>query len=307
MLVDAHRDVAQHVFAESRCWRSTSVTAAGGVSRLSMVKCALRFLLDAERERLDAPVFRIADELAAEALDDALEGGGHLLDLLRAQILARQVDVFVQWHANAFPLLSLVWRQALRAFRERQRSSQEGGNTGRRTMRSYRPFSGTAVRSAPGRDRAEARFIARILPATQAGNERVFGELQARDGALKLCRRSRGSGRQAGPPSGRHRAGSRMRRLRRVRAVLQPVERAEQLFERLCQQHLLEARVGARTRDIRLGNYQMLDDPTAAYRRTLRTSFAPKGCPKVPKPGTVPLQLDRRGSRCLKACVFSEG
>ncbi len=55
----------------------------------------LAVLADAEGERLDAPVFGIADELAAEALDDALESGRHFLDLLRAQILARQIDVLV--------------------------------------------------------------------------------------------------------------------------------------------------------------------------------------------------------------------
>src|SRR5205085_3754115 len=64
----------------------------------------LAVLTDAERERLDAPVFRVADKLAAEALDDALEVRRHLLDLLRAQILARQIDVFVQWHGMPFPV-----------------------------------------------------------------------------------------------------------------------------------------------------------------------------------------------------------
>src|SRR5205085_3221245 len=71
---------------------------------LEQGEVGLAVLADAERERLDAPVFRVADELAAEALDDALEAGRHLLDLLRAQVLARQIDVFVQWHGMPFPV-----------------------------------------------------------------------------------------------------------------------------------------------------------------------------------------------------------
>src|SRR4029077_2326545 len=36
-------------------------------------------------------------------------------------------------------------------------------------FRSYRPLGGTAVRSAPGRDRAEAGFIARFAGMARAG------------------------------------------------------------------------------------------------------------------------------------------
>src|ERR1700730_14308897 len=54
-------------------------------------------------------------------------------------------------------------RQAPRALRERLECS-EGGDTGRRTRGSYRAWrfdAGTAVRSAPGRGRAEGALYAR--------------------------------------------------------------------------------------------------------------------------------------------------
>ena len=98
-----------------------------------------------------------ADELSAKTLDDALVGCGHLLDLLRAHVLARQIDVFVQRHGMPFPCR--VRSSGAKPFEPfgKAREFSEGGNTGRRTMRSCRPCRGTAVRSAPGRDRAEAR------------------------------------------------------------------------------------------------------------------------------------------------------
>src|SRR4051812_33734922 len=103
VLVDAHRQRPQHVFREALLPLDLG-QRGGGRIELEQREVRLAVLADAERKRLDAPVFRIADELATEAFDDALECGRHLLDLLRAQILARQIDVFVQWHGNAFPL-----------------------------------------------------------------------------------------------------------------------------------------------------------------------------------------------------------
>src|ERR1700752_3769846 len=162
VLVDTDGEIAQHIFRETllpldlgECGRRRIELQHGEVR--------LAILLDAEREALDAPVLGIAYEFPAEALDDTLVGGGHLLDLLRAQVLARQIERFVQRHDCLSLSPCSFRRQAPRALRERQRSSQEGGNTGRRTMWSYQHTTRIlAVRSAPGRDRAEAAVIARF-------------------------------------------------------------------------------------------------------------------------------------------------
>src|SRR3954464_1204953 len=137
VLVDTDGQIAQHVFGETllaldfgECGRRRIELQHGEVR--------LAVLPDAEREGFDAPIFRVGDEFPAEAFDDALVGGGHLLDLLRAQVLAREVDVFVQRHDLPFPYVCSFRRQAPHALREGKRSSQEGGNTGRRTMRSSR-------------------------------------------------------------------------------------------------------------------------------------------------------------------------
>src|SRR5690349_4908800 len=86
--VDADGEVAQHVFGNALLALDLGKR---GRRRVDLEHCEVRLavLLDAERKALDAPVFRIADEFSAEALDDAFVAGGHLLDLLRAQILAR--------------------------------------------------------------------------------------------------------------------------------------------------------------------------------------------------------------------------
>ena len=100
-------------------------------------------------------------DLAAHLLDDALELGGQFLDLLRADVLARKEDVFVERHADAFPcVVARPGAKPFEPFRERLESS-EGGNTGRRAMQALprRQCTRAAVRSAPGRDRAEARVI----------------------------------------------------------------------------------------------------------------------------------------------------
>src|SRR5687767_14153411 len=104
VLVDAHREVAQHVFRETLL----PLDFADGRGRrveLEQGEMRLAVLADAVGERLDPPVFRVADQLAAETFDDALEVGRHFLDLLRAQILARHIDVFVQWHGMPFPVV----------------------------------------------------------------------------------------------------------------------------------------------------------------------------------------------------------
>src|SRR5262249_41059396 len=105
VLVDAHGQVADHVFGEPLLPLDLGQRRRRRVE-LEHGEVGFAVLANAERKRLDAPVFGVGDELAAEAFDDALEAGRHLLDLLRAQVLARQIDVFIQWHANASPLLA---------------------------------------------------------------------------------------------------------------------------------------------------------------------------------------------------------
>src|SRR5262249_47443884 len=59
-------------------------------------------LAQAVGERFDAPLLELAD-LAAHLLDDAFELGGEFFDLLRAHVLAREEDVFIEWHGMPFP------------------------------------------------------------------------------------------------------------------------------------------------------------------------------------------------------------
>jgi len=73
------------------------------------------------------------DTQVRHLIDDGDELCGQFLDLLRAQILAREIDVFVQRHEKPFlwSQCRRPWRLAPRALRERLECS-EGGNTGRR-------------------------------------------------------------------------------------------------------------------------------------------------------------------------------
>ena len=55
------------------------------------------------------PQYSILAIVAAESLDDALELRGQFLDLLRADVLARKIDVLIERHEMPFPCcLSLV-------------------------------------------------------------------------------------------------------------------------------------------------------------------------------------------------------
>src|SRR5882724_1362333 len=77
-------------------------------------------------ERLHAPLLELGD-LAAILLDHAFELVGQFLGLLRAQVLARKHDVFIERHAKAFPGCSSSRRQALQALRERLESLSKAG------------------------------------------------------------------------------------------------------------------------------------------------------------------------------------
>src|ERR1700691_2058199 len=52
-------------------------------------------------ERFYAPIFGLFDR-SAEPFDDALQLRGQFLDLLRAGVLAREIDVFIERHSCPF-------------------------------------------------------------------------------------------------------------------------------------------------------------------------------------------------------------
>jgi hypothetical protein len=66
--------------------------------------------------------------------DDALELCGQFIDLLRADVLARKVDVFIKRHCG-MPFLFQFPRPAQSPSSPSERlECPEGGNTGRRTI-----------------------------------------------------------------------------------------------------------------------------------------------------------------------------
>src|SRR5215831_15365868 len=95
----------------------------------------LAVLADAIGKGFDAPIFHLCD-VATHLLDDALVMGRQFIDLLLRQILPRQIDVLVQWHANASPWFAPIRRQAPRAFRERLESlrRREHGTSGQAAL-----------------------------------------------------------------------------------------------------------------------------------------------------------------------------
>ena len=101
MLVDPDRDVAQDVFVEP--FLPLDLVEDGG-RRIDVEQHVVRLAVLAQPvgERLDAPLLGLGD-LAAHLLDDADELGGQFLDLLRADVLARKEDVFVERHEMPFP------------------------------------------------------------------------------------------------------------------------------------------------------------------------------------------------------------
>ncbi len=100
-LVDAHREVAQHIFVEPLLPLDL---VDHGRRRVEVHERVMRLAVLAQPigEGLDAPLLELGD-LAAHLLDDALELGGQFFDLLRADVLARQEDVFVERHGMPFP------------------------------------------------------------------------------------------------------------------------------------------------------------------------------------------------------------
>ena len=71
------------------------------------------------------------------------------------------------------------------------------------------------------------------------------------------------------------RAGSQVLGAGRVRAcgiMLEPMKGAEQLFQASGEQHLLETRIGARPRDVCLGDHRVIHDPSSKDETLLSTA-----------------------------------
>jgi len=93
VLLDADGEVAQDVFVETLL----ALDFVEGRRRsVDVEQRHVRFavLADAVVEGLHPPIFGLGD-LAAGLGDDGRELGGQFLDLLRREILARKIDVFV--------------------------------------------------------------------------------------------------------------------------------------------------------------------------------------------------------------------
>src|SRR2546423_5195980 len=168
VLIDANGEIAQHVFGEALL--PLDLGQRGGRRiELEQGEMRLAVLADAEGERLDAPVFRVADKLATKPLDDALEVGRHFLDLLRAEILARQIDVFVQWHGMPFPCVSRVRRQAPRALREGREVLRKAGTLDAGPCGPAGPWQGRPSVQLPAGIERRARVIAGFRAKARVG------------------------------------------------------------------------------------------------------------------------------------------
>ena len=93
MRLDADGEIAQHVFVQALLALDL---VQRGRRRIDIEQRQVRLavLAHAVGERLQAPIFVLGD-LAAHLPDDAGQLRGQFFDLLRAQVLARQIDVFV--------------------------------------------------------------------------------------------------------------------------------------------------------------------------------------------------------------------
>ena len=110
VLVHTHGDVAQHVLAEPFLALDL-VESSGGCVDVEKGEMRLAGLAQTVGEGLHAPLLGL-DDLASHLLENARELGGQVFDLLRARILARQEDVFVEGHRYAFPCVMLLPAQS---------------------------------------------------------------------------------------------------------------------------------------------------------------------------------------------------
>src|SRR5262249_37759233 len=159
VLAHSNREIAHHILAQPLLPLDL---VESGRRRLDVEQGEMRFAVLAQPigQGFHAPLFGLGD-LAAHLLDDGFELGGQVFDLLRARVLARDKDVFIERHGCLSSLGAPPGAKPFETFRERLECS-EGGNTGRRTIGSCRTaLCHAAVRSVPSRERAEAAVLRR--------------------------------------------------------------------------------------------------------------------------------------------------
>src|SRR5262249_46248486 len=106
-------------------------------------------------------------------LDEALELGSQVFDLLRARILAREEDVFIERHwCLSLALALLPWRKALRDFPGKARMLRRWKHGTPDQWALPPAMSQAAVPSVPSRDRAEARRYTEFRRKGKAVNKR---------------------------------------------------------------------------------------------------------------------------------------
>src|SRR5262252_3095430 len=191
VLVHANREVAQHVLAEPLLPLDL---VEGGRRRVDIEqgKMCLAVLTQTVGEGLHAPLLGLGD-LAPHLLDDGLELGGQFFDLLRAGVLAREEDVFVERHRMPFPCSLLHPARSPSSHFGKGSSAQKAGTRDAGPSALPPGIGQAAVRSVPSRDRAEARVIG--SPREKA---RRFGTAQVRrqpplglTGRMSRCLRAR--------------------------------------------------------------------------------------------------------------------
>ena len=98
---DADGEIAQNIFVEA--FLALDLVERRR-RRIDVKQRHVRFavLANAIGEGLQAPIFVLGD-LATHLPDHSGQLRGQFLDLLRAQVLAREVDVFIQRHEMPFP------------------------------------------------------------------------------------------------------------------------------------------------------------------------------------------------------------
>src|SRR5262249_24209985 len=157
VLVHPNREVAQHILADPLLPLDL---VEGGRRRVDIEQGEMRLavLTQTVGEGLNAPLLGLGD-LAPHLFDDGLELGGQFFDLLRAGVLAREEDVFVEWHPMPFPC------SLLHPARSPSSPFGKGSNAQKARTRDAGPsalppgIGQAAVRSVPSRDRAEPRVI----------------------------------------------------------------------------------------------------------------------------------------------------
>ena len=101
MVFHANREIAQHILIQSLLALDFSEGARRGID-IEQGKMRLSILVQPIRERFETPLLGFCD-LPSHLLDHAFELSREFLDLLRAGVLSRQEDVFIERHGNAFP------------------------------------------------------------------------------------------------------------------------------------------------------------------------------------------------------------